>query len=50
MDRNKIERALGIIEGVAWITTGGATKDTLINAVEMIDNALQEACYERVIE
>ena len=48
MDRYKIERALGIIEGVAWIINDGATKDALINAAEMIDNAMQEPCCGEV--
>ena len=48
MDRYKIERALGIIEGISCIVTESAIVDSLIGAVEMIENALQEPCCGEV--
>ena len=48
MDRYKIERALGIIEGISCIVTESAIADSLIGAVEMIENALQEPCCGEV--
>lgn len=48
MDRNAIERALGLIEGIAWIVTENTITDALINAVEMIDNALKEPCVGEI--
>lgn len=37
-----IERALGILEGISVGLTGTAAEGTLIDAVEMIENALKE--------
>lgn len=50
MDRYKIERALGIIEGISCIVTENTIADSLIGAVEMIEIALQEPCCGEVEE
>ena len=50
MDRYKIERALGIIEGISWIVDESTITDSLITAVKMIDNALKEPCCGEVAE
>ena len=48
MDRYKIERALGIIEGISWGITESTIAGSLTAAVEMIENALQEPCCGEV--
>ena len=44
MDRYKIERALGIIEGIPWGITEITIAGSLTAAVKMIENAIEEPC------
>lgn len=43
MDHCKLERALGIIEGVSWAVEAQALADALQTAVGMIEEAVEEA-------
>lgn len=41
MDKEAIQRALGIIEGISWVAPDEVA-DGLLTAVEMIEGALKE--------